>query len=80
MQRKIKLGRRKSASTIKLEIENELEISLHVDIIRKWTHEVGPVNRKKPYVNKINRGKLLKFDKEMLEKPGGFLEECCLIR
>ena len=47
----------KSASTVKTEIENEQGISLYVDIIRKWAHELGRVARKKPYVNKINRGK-----------------------
>ena len=54
---------------LKIEIENELGISLHFDTIRKRVHEVGLVARKKPYVNKINRGKRLKFAKEMLEKP-----------
>ena len=34
----------------------------------------------KPYVNKINRGRRLKFGKEMFEKPVDFLEECCLVR
>ena len=75
IQRKLKLVRRKSASMVKIEIENELGISLHVDTIRKRAHEVelfGRVARKKAYVNKINRGKRLKFAKEMLEKPVDF--------
>ena len=72
IQHKLKLERQKSVATIKIEIENELGISLHVDTNRKWAHEVGRVARKKPYVNKINRGKRLKFDKEMLEKPVDF--------
>ena len=53
---KLKFYRRKSASTVKVEIENELGISLHVDTIRKRAHEVGlfgRVARKKPCVNKI---------------------------
>ena len=60
---------------VKVEIENELGISLHPDTIRKRTHEVGQferVARKKPYVNKINRGERLKFAKEMFEKPVDF--------
>ena len=60
---------------VRTEIENELRISLHVDTIRKRAHVVGlfgQVARKKPYVNKINRGKRLKLDKEMLEKPVDF--------
>ena len=37
IQRKLKLVRRKSASMVKIEIENELGISLHVDIrIDSW--------------------------------------------
>ena len=71
-QRKIKLDRRKSASMVKVEIENERGISLNVDTIRKLAHEVGRVVRKKPYVNKIYRGKQLKFAKEMPEKPVDF--------
>ncbi|CAF4057144.1 unnamed protein product [Rotaria magnacalcarata] len=75
IQRNLKLNRRKSASMVKVEIENELGISLHVDTIRKRAHEVGlfgRVARKKPYVNKISRGKRLKFAKAMLEKPLNF--------
>ena len=56
----------------KIEIENELGISLHIDTIRKRAHELGRVARKKPYVNKINRGKRIKFAKEILEKPLDF--------
>ena len=57
IQRKLKLNRRKSASTAKVEIENELGISLHIDTIRKQIHEVGlfgRVARQKSHVNKIN--------------------------
>ena len=62
---------------MKIEIENELRISLHVDTIRNRAHEArlfGRVARKKPYVNQINRGKRLKFAKEMLEKLSSFWE------
>ena len=61
---------------MKVEIENELGISLHVDTIRNRAHEArlfGRVARKKPYVNKINRGKRLQFAKEMLEKLSSVL-------
>ena len=77
IQRKVKLDRRKSASAVKVEIKNELGISLHVGTIRNQAHEArlfGRVARKKPYVNKINRGKRLKFAKEMLEKLSSFWE------
>ena len=60
---------------ITVEIQNELEISLHVDTIQKRAHEVGlfgRVARKKPSVDKIIRGKRLKFAKKMFEKPVDF--------
>ena len=56
---------------VKIEIENELGVSLYVDTIRKQTHEVGRV-APNPYVNKINRGKRFKSAKEMLEKSVDF--------
>ena len=57
---------------VKVEIENELGTLLHVGTIRQRTHEIGGVVRKKPYMNKINRGKWLKFGKEILEKSIDF--------
>ena len=75
IQRKLKLDRRKSASTVKVEAETELGISFRVDTIPKRAHEVVPFGRvagKKPYVSKISRGKRLKFGKKMLEKPVDF--------
>ena len=48
-----------------------MRISLHLDTIRKWAHELGlfgRVARKKPYVNKINRKKRIKVINEMPEK------------
>ena len=56
-------------------MKNELEVSLHVDTIRKRAHEVGlfgQVARRKLYVNKINREKRLKFAKKILENPMDF--------
>ena len=72
IQCKLKLDRRKLAARVKVEIESELGILLQVDTVRKRAHEVGRVVRKKSYVNKINRGKQVKFDKEVLEKPVDF--------
>ena len=54
IQRELKPDQRKSASTVQVEIENELRISLHIDTIRKRAHEVGMFGRvahEKPYVN-----------------------------
>ena len=75
IQYELKSDQRKSASTVKAEIENERGISLHVDTIGKLAHELGlfgRVTRKKPCMNKINREKRLKFVKEMLENPVDF--------
>ena len=52
---------------VKVEIENELGISLHVDTIRKRAHEFGRVASKKPYVNKINREKGLSSPRKCLK-------------
>ena len=62
---------------MKVEIENELGISLHIETIPNRAHEAtlfGRVARKNPYVNKINRGKRLNVAKEMLEKLSSFSE------
>ena len=72
IQCKLRLDRQKSTSMVEVDIENELGISLHVETIRERAHEVGRVARKKPYVNKINRGTRLKFGKEILEKSVDF--------
>ena len=60
IQRKIKLDRQKSAPTVKAEIEKELVVIVHANTIRNRLHEIGlygRVARKKPCVNKVNRGK-----------------------
>ena len=72
IQRKIKLDRRKSALTVKAEIEKELGVFVHANTIRNRLHEIGlysRVARKKPQVSKINRGKRITYAKMMMEKP-----------
>ena len=72
IQRKIKLNRRKSAPTVKAEIEKQLGVIVHANTIRNRLHEIGlygRIARKKPYVNKINRGKRIDDVKMMMEKP-----------
>ena len=49
-------------------------MSIQFEIERMKPELFGRVARKKPYVNKINRGKRLKFAKEMLEKLSSFWE------
>ena len=41
IQRKIKLDRRKSAPTVKAEIEKELDVIVHANTIRNRLHEIG---------------------------------------
>ena len=72
IQRKIKLVHQKSAPTVKAEIEKELGVIVHANTIRNRLHEIslyGRVARKKPYLNKINRGKRIAYAKMMMEKP-----------
>ena len=71
IQRKIMLDRRKSAPTVKAEIEKELGVIVHADTIRNRLHEIslyGLIARKKPYVNKVNRPKRIAYPKMMMEK------------
>ena len=75
IQRKIKVDRRKSASSVKAELQTELDITISESTISRRAHEAGlygRVARKKPYVNKINRGKRLECARTYREKPFGF--------
>jgi len=72
IQRKIKADRRKSAAKVKIEIEKELGVCIHENTVRNRLHEIdlnGRVARKKPFVNKVNRGKRIAYAKKMMEKP-----------
>ncbi|CAF4350018.1 unnamed protein product, partial [Rotaria magnacalcarata] len=75
IQRKIKVDRRKSASTAKVEIESELGIIISEQTVRRRQHEsgfMGRVARKKPYVDKLNRGKRIEYANTYREKPIGY--------
>ena len=63
-QRKVKVDRRKSASSVKIDIESELGITISEQTVRRRLQEIGlkgRVTRKKPYINKVNRGKRLEY-------------------
>ncbi|CAF1541910.1 unnamed protein product [Rotaria magnacalcarata] len=78
IQRKIKVDRRKSALSVKLELEKELGVKIHANTVRNRMHEIGlygRVARKKPLVNKVNRTKRIQYAKTMLEKPFGSWKE-----
>ena len=75
IQRKVKVDRRKSASSVKIDIESELGITISQQTVRRRLHEIGLKGRvtpKKPYVNKVNRGKRLEYAKTYREKPLGY--------
>ena len=72
IQRKVKVDRRKSASSVKIDIESELEITISEQTVRRRLHEIGLKERvtgKKSYVNKVNRGKRLEYAKTCRERP-----------
>lgn len=75
IQRKLKCDRRKSTRSVTAELEQELGILISESTVQRRAHEAGlfgRVARKKPYVNKVNRVKRLKYAREMLAKPLGF--------
>ena len=60
---------------MKIDIESELGITISEQTVRRRLHEIGLkgcVTRKKPYVNKVNRGKRLEYAKTYGEKPLGY--------
>ena len=78
MQRKIKVGRRKSALSVKSQLKTELGLKISESTIRRRLYKVGfngRVARKKPYVSKDNRVKRLHYAKTYLEKPLGYWNE-----
>ena len=72
IQRQIKTDRRKSSTSVKAELQTELNITSPETTIRRRAHEIGlygRVARKKPYLNKANRGKRLEYARTYREKP-----------
>jgi transposase len=75
IQRKIKVDHRKVASSVEIELENELGGVMSTSTVRRRAHEVelyGRVAHKKPYMNKVNRGKHIQHAVTYREKPLGF--------
>ena len=75
IQRKIKTDRRKSSTSVKAELQTELNITISETIIHRRAHEIclyRRAARKKPYLNKANRGKRLEYARTYREKPLGF--------
>ena len=77
IQRKIKAARRKSSTSVKAELQTELNITISGTTIHRRAHEIGlygRVARKKAYLNQANRGKRLEYARTYREKPLGFWE------
>ena len=75
IQRKVKVDRRKSASSVRQEIEQELGVIISNQTVRRRLHEVdlyGRVARRKPYVNKASRAKRLNYVKTYQNKDMDF--------
>ena len=75
IQRKIKTDHRKSSTSVKAELQTELNITISETTIRRRAHEIGlywRVVRKKLYLNKANLGKRLEYARTYHEKPLGF--------
>ena len=78
IQRKIKVDRRKSALSVKVELENEFGVIIHANIVRNRMHEIGLYGRvacKKPLVNKVSRTKRIQYAKTMMKKPFGYWKD-----
>ena len=74
IQHKIKTNRRISSSSVKVELQNELNITILETTIHQRAHEVGLCGRvaaKKPYVNKVHQLKRLEYARTHREKPLG---------
>ena len=74
IQRKIKANRRISSTSIKAQLQTEINITISESTIRRWANEIGlhgRVARKKPYLNKVNRAKRLEYGGVYREKPLG---------
>ena len=64
IQRKIKANRRISSTSIKAQLQTEINIIISESTIRRRANEIGlhsRVARKKPYINKVNRAKRLEY-------------------
>ena len=75
IQCQIKTDRRKSSTPVKAELQTELNITISETRIRRRAHEIGlygRVARKKPYLNKANRGKRLEYARTYRGKPLSF--------
>ena len=56
-------------------MESELGTIISEQTVCRRLHEIGlkgPATRKKPYINKVNRGKRLEYAKTYREKPLGY--------
>ena len=70
-----KPDRRKSSTSVKAELQTELNITISQTTIRRQAHEIGlygRVARKKSYLNKANSGKRFEYARTYREKSLAF--------
>ncbi|CAF3920554.1 unnamed protein product [Rotaria magnacalcarata] len=75
IRRKLNTNRRISSSTIKVELQSELSITISESAIKRRPHEAafcGRVAKKKSYINRLNRTKRLEYARAYQKKPLGF--------
>ena len=68
LQRKVKTNRRRSAASVKIELENELKVIISESMVHRGLYEVGlygRIARRKSYVNRIKRLKRLNYAKKI---------------
>ena len=78
IQSKIKAERRKTASSVKQQLEKEISIIIHSSPLRNRVHEIGLYSRvaqRKPLVNKRNREKQIQYAKTMMEKSFSYSKD-----
>ena len=79
IERKVKVDRRKSASSVKTEGASELGIFISEQTVRFRLHEVGfkdRVARRKPYMDKTNRMKRFRIYSKVSGEAIRFLVSC----
>ena len=83
IQCKIKVDRRKSAPSVKDELQSKHGTPISEQTVRRRLHEARLFRRvapKKTYVNKVNRGKCIALAKTHREKPPGFWDNNVVVR
>ena len=83
IQRKIKVDRRKSASSVKVELQTELQIAISESTVRRRPYEIGlygRVARKKTVCQQGKSGQASEIRPNVSGKASWILGQCYLVR